>query len=625
VVAQTPVDGADRADEAESAFDVDAYQQGWIALNRAMRADEPWSGFERNVAFLQGRSADGALAMVDVAPLVGLDDPGDGRSAARVDLDFDGDEDLVLTARTGPRVRLLENALANGEDWVGVRLEGVTGNAEALGAVVLFEVEGEAADPAAAPARTLRRSRRAGSGYIAQSSQWLRAPIGRRGPDGERATERTPRARLRVRWPGPGGAVEDFGVVRAGRSYVLREGVGRARIAADLPAPVRLEGAARPYAEEVPDVDRRRAVLPSPVSVPSFVVRGVEGTETRIFGRTPDGPRAPGKNVAMLMFDSRDGAAALGDLADLSGALAEAGAARVALDLAPPAEAGTETVAGREAVVEALRGRGWRGDVLFTADPDARAMLGEVVAWRFDSTPVPALPWTLHFGPAGRLHVVRVGPVRVGDAARDVAALVASDADRLGREAVLRPGRWLRPPGEPDLAQLLGRVERAGLASAARELELARIRLGDGPSDPGGVARRLGQSLLLQDPPDVDAAIEAFERALTVNPEDVVAAQGLAFALQAAERFDDAYEAWTTALALAPDDPRALASRVLSALDAGREAAALADIERLEALGAPAARALGIARSALRRARAEAAESAGGGDGDDGGGGDGGR
>ena len=203
-------------DAAEEGADRDRYLEGWARLNASMRRGEPWSGGERNAAFLSSGGA--SLDLVDAAPVLGLDHPDDGRSAVRMDVDFDGDDDLIVSSRTAPRLRILANRLADGAEHLGVRLVGTSSNRDAVGAVVLATAVGaEDGEPSGA---TQRRTRTAGSGYLAQSSAWLRFGFG---PGGRRAR----RVRLQVRWPGSVD-LEDFGEVRCGRRYVLVQGSGAA-------------------------------------------------------------------------------------------------------------------------------------------------------------------------------------------------------------------------------------------------------------------------------------------------------------------------------------------------------------------------------------------------------------
>ena len=110
MVARTPLPVAGQSGEMIE----EAYVAGWADLNLRIRRGEPWSGNERNAAFVSVRDRADRLGLVDAAPLLGLDDPGDGRAAARIDIDFDGDDDLVLSQRTAPRLRIMRNGLADG-------------------------------------------------------------------------------------------------------------------------------------------------------------------------------------------------------------------------------------------------------------------------------------------------------------------------------------------------------------------------------------------------------------------------------------------------------------------------------------------------------------------------------
>jgi hypothetical protein len=117
------------------------YESGWDAINRMIREDGSWSGRERNclhVASAGGRFTEASFA-------AGVDFIEDGRSFAVVDLERDGDPDLLLRSRNGHRLRILRNdLLAGGAPAVWFELEGSRDGsgrvaADAVGARVELE------------------------------------------------------------------------------------------------------------------------------------------------------------------------------------------------------------------------------------------------------------------------------------------------------------------------------------------------------------------------------------------------------------------------------------------------------------------------------------------------------
>src|SRR5579863_1366305 len=81
------------------------YEQGWSAINELIRADGTWSGYERNVFYVNNR--DGTFS--DASGAVGLDFIEDGRSFALSDFDHDGRQEVFLKNRNAPQLRLLKN------------------------------------------------------------------------------------------------------------------------------------------------------------------------------------------------------------------------------------------------------------------------------------------------------------------------------------------------------------------------------------------------------------------------------------------------------------------------------------------------------------------------------------
>jgi len=125
------------------------------------------SGHEHNCCFLNTHGK----RFADVSAAIGLDHTSDSRGAATVDWDLDGDLDIWISNRTGPRLRFMHNRLGTGSHFLALRLEGVKCNRDAIGARVEVFGAGESGS-------RLVRALRAGEGYLAQSSKWLHFGLG---------------------------------------------------------------------------------------------------------------------------------------------------------------------------------------------------------------------------------------------------------------------------------------------------------------------------------------------------------------------------------------------------------------------------------------------------------------
>jgi len=167
VVANSPADARPARD----------YEQGWNALNELIRADGTWSGFERNVFYVNNR--DGTFS--DVSGVVGLDFLEDGRAFALADFDHDGRLEVFLKNRNGPQLRLLKNRMKNLPPSIAFRLRGVKSNRDAIGATITVETE----------LGRQTRMLQAGSGFLSQHSKEVFFGLGEaKGP-----------VRAFIRWP----------------------------------------------------------------------------------------------------------------------------------------------------------------------------------------------------------------------------------------------------------------------------------------------------------------------------------------------------------------------------------------------------------------------------------------
>ena len=140
------------------------YEQGWGAINELIRSDSTWSGYERNIVYLNNH--DGTFS--DVSGALGLDFIDDSRSFALADLDHDGRLEVVLKNRTAPQVRILRNAMPELGSSVVFRLRGKKSNRDAVGSAITIEAGGT------------RQTKylQAGSGFLSQHSKEVLFGVG---------------------------------------------------------------------------------------------------------------------------------------------------------------------------------------------------------------------------------------------------------------------------------------------------------------------------------------------------------------------------------------------------------------------------------------------------------------
>ncbi len=148
-------------------------------MNELIRADGSWSGRERDVCYRN--LGDGRFE--DVSYVSGLDFPDDGRAWVSLDVDGDGDLDLVLKSRTAPQLRMLRNDTPAGARGLIVELQGASANRDAVGAAATLITN---------RGRRLLRVVRSGSGFLSQSSRRLHFGL----PEGEQAQT------IEIVWPG---------------------------------------------------------------------------------------------------------------------------------------------------------------------------------------------------------------------------------------------------------------------------------------------------------------------------------------------------------------------------------------------------------------------------------------
>ena len=536
------------------------YLESLRALHERLDEGLSFSGNERNCVFLNPGRAGGAFA--NASAVSGLDFPDDGRGVAFLDLEGDGDLDVAISNRTAPRLRLMRNELPAADRFVALYLEGdgAGTNRDAVGA----RVELETTDGA------LRRSVRAGEGFLSQSSRWLHFGLGAAEPTGTAI----------VHWPGAGR--ETFSGIAAGGRYRIVQGSGRA-----APAPVRRRQSALEPGEQQP---------PAPTTGARVVLA----------------PRPPSPQLSMRPF----GAAAPAQIAIGRGrpVLLNIWASWCApcrselLDLTREEDA--LRAAGLE--IAALSTDGL-GDVPTTTEESARKFMDEVgfpfssgmateetldkveIVKRslFDRRFPLSLPFSMLIDGEGRVAVLYRGGVTAVDLLADLELL---DAPRSTLRAASAPiaGRWFTdPPDEVSLASYARWFEDRFPAESVdflqRSVEVEQARLDGSRMDGGGRASfeqrgardRLFKSLqrlavIESRRGDNRAAVRHARAALDLEPDDPGARMAYQNALVDAGDVDQVRAEAEAALAA---DPGNVAARVRLAelLDSEGQTEAAAD------------------------------------------------
>ena len=164
-----------------------------VSTFRKLSTGASWSGNERNHLFMGGLEGHQFMRASAVS---GLDDPGDSRAFATIDIDRDGWQDVLLGNVSAPRLRLLRNKFgerASSADNGLVAIRFVGGNDEPVGSSQWSSRDGLGARVVAdlGDGRKLYREHRVDDGFKAQNSATMILGIG----DVERLVS------LTVRWP----------------------------------------------------------------------------------------------------------------------------------------------------------------------------------------------------------------------------------------------------------------------------------------------------------------------------------------------------------------------------------------------------------------------------------------
>ena len=519
-----------------------AYEQGWGALNELVRSDGTWSGYERNVFYANNQ--DGTFS--DVSAVVGLDFVEDGRAFAISDFDHDGRLEIFLKNRNAPQVRILKNVIKKLPPSVSFRLRGTKSNRDAIGASIALEME----------RGSQTRLLQAGSGFLSQHTKDLLFGLG----------EMTQVVKATVRWPS--GRVQNFSSIPVNHRVTIEE--GKQQFEAE---PFRVPN---PKAASVPAIQPVESLpaavetwLLEPIPAPDFSLVGIDGKT-----HTLDESRGKPRFLCFWSTGSSDAAATLAMLRPLQ----KAGDLRTtAINLEEDRETDIKRL-DQDLASIMLRG-----------SEDVAAVYNLLFRYVYDRHRDLPIPTSFLIDAEGKIVKIYVGLHSAEKILRDARSVPRNESDRVRRALPFpdssqtlefgrnyqslgsvffqrgyyeQAGNWFQmaSQNDPDSAEAA-----YGLGSVFLKLEktdLARDyfrrattlhagyqdTLPDAWNNLGLIAAREGQT---------DEAIQLFLRALTLQPNHLVALENLGNAYRQMHWWDEGRQTLERALSVSPEDPEA--------------------------------------------------------------------
>ena len=486
-------------------------------LSRMMNEGRSFSGRERHCIFLNtGGDSAAAGRFSNISAVSGLDFPDDGRAVAVVDWDTDGRQDVWISNRNAPRLRLMRNEQAGGNHYVALRLEGdgTTTNRDAIGARVEVVVKGKAPGIRGQDAANLQsaigvsasaghpksiKTLRAGEGFLAQSSKWLHFGLG-----AADAVEK-----VLVRWPG--GSTEEFAGMEVDRRYRLVQGTGAADEATRPQGEVQLVASAQTV---LPDSSIARIPMIETLTVPPWSYEDSQGAAQRV-ATEPNG-------ATLINLWSSSCVPCLKELSEFAERYDEIQAAGIEILALSVDGLGREASVG-DSLAEAVFK--FKNKYPFPVGK-ASAVMVQDLQYLHDLQfalhhPLP-LPSSFLLDGQGRLAVIYKGPVSVDGLLQDPAHSKRSRLERIVQSAPLA-GRLVAHPRVRQIA----------------ENQAVTLRF------------LLAQYLTRNGRPD--EAVTQFEDMLQIQPDSVLAHNNLGNALLAAGRPADAVVHYEAAFKIDPD------------------------------------------------------------------------
>ena len=539
-----------RSPDAE-AGDSDPYRDAWRNTASLLRQGHSFSGRERNCAYL---NLPGLNSFANVSAVTGLDFPDDGRALAVADWDHDGDLDVWLHNRTGPRLRLMLNQTSQtdlGNQFIAFRLQGTASNRDAIGARVTVSN---------ADRPIQQQTLMAGDAYLSQSSKVLHFGLGNVSTVDS----------VVVRWPN--GKSEEFGSLTANHRYLLTEGSSNS-IREERRHSINLEASVQP--QDAPG-ETSELTLASPIPLPILPYSMDSGATTTLND-------LPAKHHLIVIWASWCASCQdeLKALSNSKAQLTDAGIQILALSVDGLDPNHATNVSDARQVIEQLPSSIPWG----MATPELIDKLRLLESLLVNQPPPLSVPMNLLVGPQGSLLSIIYGPA-------DSDALVAAVEARANGKQELRQyatpfdGRWITAPRRLALGALGRAFRQEGfdtdylrflnldvnamtaqrteiISEQARQAIDQRIAntcfaLGVASAAAGGLADAEQYFLnAIDSQPDhldalinlgtlairaqqIERAIEYFERAIAVDDQSQGAHQNLALVLSANNRFEAA-------------------------------------------------------------------------------------
>jgi FimV-like protein len=526
------------------------YEQAWNAINDLIRSDGTWSGFERNVFYLNNR--DGTFS--DVSGIVGLDCIEDGRTFTLGDFDHDGRLEVVLKNRNSPQLRYFKNAIADLPPAISFRLTGKKSNRDAVGARIMVETS------SGRQCRTLQ----IGSGFLAQHTKELFFGLG---PE-KSAVQAT------IRWPS--GLIQKLHDLPLNHRIWVEEGSAPSRM--EL-----FEKFSAPTASEIKPVLGAREQLPEtvetwllvPAPAPNFSLPGPSGRAEAISARR-------GRPVLLHFWsdslaNSREH---LGQFDQVQEKWARAGLQFLAIQVS----SGDHGPQGGAKDVSS----GYSFPIL-TSSSDVVATYNLLYRQLFDRHRDMSVPISFLLDPGGNVVKIYQGPPLIDRFEADFKNIPQTDAERLAKalpfpglaesydfgrnylalgfvffergyyeqsEAFLQQAAKNDPTSADALYGLGSAFLQQNKSKEARDCFEKALQLH--ASYPGTLPNAWNNlGILAARQGNTDAAIQAFHHALQMDPEHAIALLNLGNAYRQEKDWPEAELALKHALTLNPDDPEA--------------------------------------------------------------------